>query len=65
MGLSGPPGMPARIVEIWDRTLREMVQDPEYLTRVKNLGLRPMYLNAAAVKELVLKDMREAEEIYR
>ena len=41
-----------------------MQKDPEYLGRLKNLGLRPMYLDAAEMRELVLKDMREAQETY-
>jgi tripartite-type tricarboxylate transporter receptor subunit TctC len=64
MGVSGPPKLPASIVELWDRTIREMHNDPEYLGRLKNLGLRPMYLNAADMRELVVKDMREAQETY-
>jgi tripartite-type tricarboxylate transporter receptor subunit TctC len=64
IGLSGPPKLPAYVVDVWNATLKEMEKDPEYLARLKNLGMRPMYLNSSQMKELALKDMKEAEEVY-
>lgn len=63
-GLSGPPKLPSYIVDIWDRTLKEMQKDPEYISRLKSLGFRQIYLNAHEMRELVSKDMQEAAEVY-
>jgi tripartite-type tricarboxylate transporter receptor subunit TctC len=64
IGLSGPPKLPTYVVDFWNTTLKEMEKDPEYLARLKNLGMRPMYLNSSQMKELALKDMQEATEVY-
>jgi tripartite-type tricarboxylate transporter receptor subunit TctC len=64
IGFSGTPNMPSYIVDIWNTALKEMEKDPEYLGRVKKMGFRPMYLNPSEMKELALKDMQAAMEVY-
>jgi putative tricarboxylic transport membrane protein len=63
-GISGPPKMPVHVVDILDKTLKEMQKDAEYINRLKNVGLRPVYMNATEMKALIVKDMEEASEIY-
>jgi len=36
-GISGPPKMPAYIVDVWTRTLQEMMKDKEYLEQIDKL----------------------------
>jgi tripartite-type tricarboxylate transporter receptor subunit TctC len=63
-GVSGPPKLPAHVIDVWDRTSREMAKDVEYTTRMKNIGMRPTYVNAKDTRDYVEKDMQEAAEIY-
>jgi len=63
-GLSGPPKMATSVVEVWDKALREMTKDQEYIARLKNIGMRPMYLNGSEMKALIAKDTQEAAEIF-
>jgi len=63
-GLSGPPKMPAHILDLWDKLLQEMVRDPEVLSRMKKVGLIPFYHNSSAMREFVLKQIEEMEILW-
>lgn len=62
-GPSGPPKLPLHIVDFWDRTMREMVNDPEVIEKWKKVGAAPFYLNAKATKELVAKEIEEFKNL--
>ncbi len=63
-GPSGPPKLPSRIIEAWEKTLQEMVKDPEVISKFDRLGLIPQYLNSRDTKELVLKQIEEMKELW-
>ncbi|HSB04415.1 MAG TPA: tripartite tricarboxylate transporter substrate-binding protein [Thermodesulfobacteriota bacterium] len=50
-GFSGPPKMPLPIVETWDKALREIGKDPEYISQTKKAGFMDFYRNANGMKE--------------
>jgi len=63
-GPSGPPNLPQHIVEIWNKALEEMVKDPEVLTKMRNTGFTPFYLNAKEMREQVTRETEEVRELW-
>lgn len=63
-GPSGPPRLPSYIVDTWDKAMRDMLEDPETISKMKNVGLMPLYLNSKETREYVVKTMREVEELF-
>ncbi len=63
-GLSGPPKMPARIVDVWAKALQEMMKDKEYLAQLEKARLRPFYHNPREMIEYIKKEREVAEDVY-
>ena len=62
VGFSGPPNLPPHIVEVWNKTLLEIIKDPEVVARLKNIGAMPLYHSANEMREYVAK---EIEDVYK
>ena len=56
--------MPSHIVEIWDKALQEMVRDPEFISRLKDVGSSPFYQNATGTKEAIMKEIEEVNKLW-
>jgi tripartite-type tricarboxylate transporter receptor subunit TctC len=64
LGISGPPKLPAFVVETWNAALEEMLRDPEIITKLKNIGTLPYYRNARATREQVIKEFEEVKILW-
>jgi tripartite-type tricarboxylate transporter receptor subunit TctC len=64
IGLSGPPKMPSNIVEIWGKALKEIEEDPEYISQVKKAGFMQFYKNTREMKEFLTKESEEVAGLY-
>jgi tripartite-type tricarboxylate transporter receptor subunit TctC len=64
VGFSGPPNLPANIVNTWEKTLREMVSSAEFLTALAKIGFSPSYLDSKGMKEHVNREMKELAELF-
>ncbi len=64
VGFSGPPKIPSPIHGIWDKALREIMKDPEYLSRLNGIGFYPFYQNSSEMKEYIKKETEEVAELY-
>jgi tripartite-type tricarboxylate transporter receptor subunit TctC len=64
VGISGPPKLPSHIVRIWNEAIKMMLNDPDILSKMKNFGLTPLYLDADATRERVIKQIGEAEILW-
>lgn len=62
--ISGPPNLPAHVVDIWDKALQEMVKDPEIITKMRNVGAIAYYLDSSATKEFLKKEIEEMEVLW-
>lgn len=60
VGISGPPKLPSYVVDIWSKVLEEMVNDPELVSQLKNVGALPFYHDQKATIEYVTKEIGEA-----
>ena len=63
-GITGPAKMPAEIVEIWDKAVREYLKDPETLSKYENSTALPSYKNSVEFKEFVSKQIEEAKRLW-
>jgi tripartite-type tricarboxylate transporter receptor subunit TctC len=65
LGYSGPPKLPSSVVEAWEKASREMIQDPEVISKLKNIGAKPDYLSARETRELTAKQIEDVEKLFR
>jgi len=63
-GISGPPQLPQRIVDIWEKAMQEMVKDAEVISRMKSIGTKENYLNAREVREFVIHEGEELKILW-
>jgi tripartite-type tricarboxylate transporter receptor subunit TctC len=63
LGVSGPPKLPSYIVDIWNETLQEILNDPTYIARLKQIGLSINYKGPLEMREHVKKEMEEVREL--
>lgn len=64
LGVSGPPKLPSHIVEIWSKTIAEMMKDTEYLDQVKKMFFRPFYHTPKEMVEYIKKESEMAKIVY-
>jgi tripartite-type tricarboxylate transporter receptor subunit TctC len=62
--ISGPPNLPASIVNIWNKALEEVVKDPDVISKMNNIGALPLYYNARETREMVQKEIEEVKELW-
>ncbi len=63
-GISGPLNLPLAVIEIWNKALEKMTKDPEIISKFKNVGSLPYYHNAKEMRELILKEIEEMEDLW-
>ena len=63
-GFSGPPKLPAHIVDKWNEAAQEIVKDKEFDAKLKNVLCVPRYRNAAETREQVKKEMEDAQKLW-
>jgi tripartite-type tricarboxylate transporter receptor subunit TctC len=63
-GISGPPKLPAAVVDKWNVALQEMVKDPDVIVQLNRIGSVPSYKNSAEFKEYVRKEAAEIDELW-
>jgi tripartite-type tricarboxylate transporter receptor subunit TctC len=63
-GPSGPGHLPPAVVDVWDRALQGFVKDPETISRFRNIGALPFYLNAREVRDYALKETEEIIKLW-
>ena len=64
IGLSGPSKMPAEIIAVWEKALKAVVEDPASLDKLGKIGVVPLYNDAKATRELVIRDRKVVEELW-
>jgi len=63
-GISGPPKLPAPIVEKWNVALQEMVKDPAIIIQLARIGSVPSYKNDVEFREYVRREAAEIDELW-
>lgn len=63
VGFSGPPRLPAEIVEIWNQNLQKVLKDPRSISQLDKVGMVPYYHNADETRRTVLKEMAEVQKL--
>jgi tripartite-type tricarboxylate transporter receptor subunit TctC len=63
-GVSGPPKLPAHIVDVWAKALQEIMKDKEYLAQLDKLRLRPFLHNPSEMVDYIKKEREVAADVY-
>jgi tripartite-type tricarboxylate transporter receptor subunit TctC len=63
-GFSGPPKLPTYIVNIWEKTLKEISEDLEFVSRLNKMGFTTFYLNSAGMRDFVMKQVEEVGVLF-
>jgi tripartite-type tricarboxylate transporter receptor subunit TctC len=64
IGFSGPPKVPSYIVDIWNKALKDVLKDPEYISRLKKVGYTIYYLNPPEMKKYIMNETEEGRVLY-
>lgn len=64
MGFSGPPKLPSPIIDRWNEALQEVLKDPDFISKLKNAGGVPNYLNSRDAREYVRKEAEETAYLW-
>lgn len=63
-GFSGPPGMPAPIVQRWHEAVKDLINDPEITTSLARIGAVPDARDGEAVRKIVEDEMVSLTEYF-
>lgn len=63
-GVSGPPGLPAHITEIWKEAIAKTCASKSWIKLVKKLGDVPGYMNTADYNKFVHADFKNYRELF-
>ena len=63
-GVSGPPNLPSHVVDTWNKALQEIFRDPAFVSKMKDLGSVPTYVNSVDARKLVEKEIQEAKILW-
>lgn len=63
-GISGPPKLPSDVVEVLSIALKEMSNDPDTITKMKNVGVTPHYMDAKTIINHVTERIEEMEILW-
>ena len=64
IGISGPPKLPAHIIQVWDAALRDMVKDPDVISKLAKIGAVPFYIDSQETKKFILKDLNDLKKYW-
>lgn len=63
-GVSGPPKLPSHIVDKWTETLQEILRDPEFISKMKNVASILTYRGPRETREYAIKEMEEVKQLW-
>ncbi|MEP9377377.1 tripartite tricarboxylate transporter substrate binding protein [Aquabacter sp. CN5-332] len=64
IGFSGPPGLPADIVAIWDKAIKEVLTEPTVQEGLLRVGMKAIYEDAATMAQRVARERAETQELW-
>jgi tripartite-type tricarboxylate transporter receptor subunit TctC len=62
-GLLGPKRLPNEVLESWNKVLKEVLADKNFMARLQNLGVLPAYLGSEEFKAVAQKDFDFAQKV--
>jgi tripartite-type tricarboxylate transporter receptor subunit TctC len=63
-GITGPPNIPSYVVEEWNKALVEIFKDPQFISKMKNIGSTPTYINSSDARKHVENEINVAKELW-
>ncbi|MDE3100634.1 MAG: tripartite tricarboxylate transporter substrate binding protein [Chloroflexota bacterium] len=65
IGLSGPPGLPADVVQKWDSAIPGMLKDPAIQAQIKKFASVPDFRDSQAMKTEVGKELANVQALWK
>lgn len=65
LGMSGPPKLPSRVVDVLQAELQEIVKDEAFLKRLETMAATPAYLSAAEQDKFVHGQVKTFETLTK
>jgi tripartite-type tricarboxylate transporter receptor subunit TctC len=63
VGYAGPAGLPANVIQTWEKLVKEIVNDPAVLPEWEKLGGQPEFLPSDQFKKFVLEEAKEIKAV--
>jgi tripartite-type tricarboxylate transporter receptor subunit TctC len=64
-GISGPPKLPAHVIEAWDSALKDMVNDSDVATQFKNIGAVSFHLGAQELRRFIVDNLDDLKKFWK
>jgi tripartite-type tricarboxylate transporter receptor subunit TctC len=64
VSISGPPKLPSFIVEKWEKTMEDLLKDPDVISKLDNMWAEPFYLNARETREYIINETEEMKKVF-
>jgi tripartite-type tricarboxylate transporter receptor subunit TctC len=64
VGVSGPPRLPAEIVDTWNAALKELLAEKSVQEKLLNSGVLPSYLDSKAMRDKVERDRTATRTLF-
>jgi tripartite-type tricarboxylate transporter receptor subunit TctC len=63
-GVSGPPKLPSHIVDAWTEAIKWVMNNPEYIKKMEEIGSILTYRGPDETREFATKEMKEVKELW-
>lgn len=63
IGFSGPPGLPAQVVQVWAEAIPEILKEPEVLAKLARVTSGPAFLGPEEFKRFIQSEARAVQEL--
>lgn len=64
IGHSGPPNLPAFIMDVWNQAVQRILKDPKVISQLDEIGARPLYRDPGETRERVERENLEAQRLW-
>jgi tripartite-type tricarboxylate transporter receptor subunit TctC len=63
IGFSGPPGLPAQVVQAWAEAISEVLKEPEVITKLARITSGPAFLGPEEFKQFIQSEGRAVQQL--
>jgi tripartite-type tricarboxylate transporter receptor subunit TctC len=64
LGVSGPPKLPANIVQVWSSAIADMMKDTDYLENIKKQMFTPFFHSPKDMVDYIKREAEIARVVY-
>ena len=64
VSISGPPKLPSHIIEKWEKTVEEILKDPDAISKLSSMWSAPFYLNSRDTRDYIFQESEEMKRVF-